>query len=141
MSLEVLRRLRGEAVEALVMELSRITQSLWGCEERYRRIEAQLQAETDRCSQFTQAGLTIEALLEWQVRLDAYQADLHQVRIDMEQATASWTGTRNLLVEANQECKLLDRVLEARDATKRADLARQEQRIMDEAASRRYLSR
>lgn len=141
MSLDALRRLRAEAVEVLVMELSRMTQTLARCEERHRTLEAKLLAERDQYTHDTQAGLTIEALLEWQGRLESHQAALRQVRFEIEHAAASWTDTNNLLVQASQEAKLLDRVLEQREATTRAEQARQEQRVMDEAASRRHWTR
>jgi len=141
MSLDSLRKLRGQAVEALMMELGHIAQSLSRSEERYRKIETEMVEDANTYSQQTQQGLTIEAMLEWQVRIHSQQASLRQAHLEIEQATLSWQRTNNLLVEANQECKLLDRILERREATRCADLARQEQRETDEAASRRYLLR
>jgi flagellar export protein FliJ len=141
MSLDSLRKLRGQTVETLMMELGRIAQSLIRSEERYRKIDAEMQTDTEQYKQHMQQGLTIEALLEWQARMDSQQAALRQVRSEIEEATASWERTNNLLVEASQECKVLDRVLERREATKRDDLARQEQQATDEASSRRYLLR
>jgi flagellar export protein FliJ len=124
-----------------MMELGRIAQSLSRSEERHRRIEAEMQADTDRYRQHTRQGLTVEALLEWQARLDGQQAALRQVRIDMEQTALSWERTNHLLVESSQECKVFDRIIERRKAAARADRVRQEQRTTDEAASRRHLSR
>jgi flagellar export protein FliJ len=141
MSLDSLRKLRGQAVEALMMELGHIAQSLSRSEEQYRKIETEMLEDADKYSQQAQRGMTIEAMLEWQVRMHSQQAALRQVHLEIEQATLSWQRTNKLLVEANQECKLLDRILEQREATKCADLARQEQRATDEAASRRYLLR
>lgn len=141
MSLDSLRKLRGQTVEALMMELSQIAQSLSRSEERYRRIEAEMQVDTDRYGQRMQQGLTIEVLLEWQGRMDSQQAALRKVHIEIEQATLSWKHTNDLLVEASQECKVLDRILERREAMKRAEIARQEQQATDEAASRRCLLR
>jgi flagellar export protein FliJ len=141
MSLDSLRKLRGQTVETLMMELGRIAQYLSLSEERYRRIEAEMQMDAERYRRHMQQGLTIEVLLEWQARMDSQQTALRQARIEMEQTTLSWERTNHLLVEASQECKVLDRVLERREASKRADVARQEQRTTDEAASRRYVSR
>lgn len=124
-----------------MMELGRIAQSLSRSEERYRRIESEMQVDAEQYREYMRQGLTIEGLLEWQARMDSQQAALRQVHIEIEQATLSWKRTNNLLVEANQECKVLDRVLERREATKRADLARQEQQATDEAASRHHLLR
>jgi flagellar export protein FliJ len=141
MSLDSLRKLRGQAVEALMMELSQIAQSLSRSEERYRRIEIEMLKDAETYSQQAKQGMTIEAMLEWQVRMHSQQAALGQAHLVIEQATSSWQRTNNLLVEANQECKLLDRILDQREAIQCADLARQEQRATDEAASRRYLLR
>lgn len=124
-----------------MMELGRIAQTLSLGEERSREIEAEMRVDAERYRQHTRQGLTIEALLEWQARMAAQEAILRRIRIEIEQAALSWTRTTTLLVEANRECKVLDRVLERREAIKRAEVARQEQRMTDEAASRRYFSR
>jgi len=141
MSLDSLRKLRGQAVEALMMELGQIAQSLSRSEEGYRRMENEMLEDADTYSQQAQQGMTIEAMLEWQVRMHSQQEALRQAHLVIEQTTLSWQRTNNLLVEANQECKLLDRILEQREAAQCADVARQEQRATDEAASRRYLLR
>ncbi|MDH5348814.1 MAG: flagellar FliJ family protein [Nitrospira sp.] len=141
MSLDSLRKLRGQAVEALMMELGHIAQSLSRSEERYRKIETEMVEDANTYSQQTQQGLTIEAMLEWQVRMYSQQTALRQAHLVIEQETLSWQRINKLLVEANQECKLLDRILEQREATQCAEVARQEQRATDEAASRRYLLR
>jgi flagellar export protein FliJ len=124
-----------------MMELGRIAQALSLGEERYRRIEAEMGVDAERYGQHMRQGLTIEGLLEWQVRMDSQQAALRRIRIEIEEATLSWTRTNTLLVEASRERKVLDRILERREATKRAEVARQEQQATDEAASRRYLLR
>ncbi len=139
MSLDSLRKLRGQAVEALMMELGQIARSLSRSEERYRGMEIEMLEDADTYSQQAKQGMTIEAMLEWQARMHSQQAALRQAYLVIEQTTVSWQRTNNLLVEANQECKLLDRILDRRKATQCADLARQEQRATDEAASRRYL--
>ncbi len=141
MSLASLRKLRGQAVEALMMELGQIAQSLFRSEERYRRMKIEMSEDAETYSQQAKQGMTIEAMLEWQVRMHSQQAALRQAHLAIEQTTLSWQRTNNLLVEANQECKLLDRILEQREAARCADVARQEQRATDEAASRRYLLR
>jgi flagellar export protein FliJ len=141
MSLNALRKLHEQRVEALMMELAQIAQSLSRNEERYRQVEAEMQADTERYRQDMQQGLAIEGLLEWEARLGSQEATLHQVHRDIEQAALLWNRTNSLLVEASQECKVLDRVLERREAIHRADVARQEQQTMDEAASRRCSSR
>ncbi|MBX3318651.1 MAG: flagellar FliJ family protein [Nitrospira sp.] len=141
MSLHSLRKLREQRVEALMMELGQIAQSLSRNEERYRQVEAEMQTDTERYRKDMQQGLTIERLLEWEARLGSQEAILRQVHRDIEQGALLWNRTNSLLVEASQECKVLDRVLERREAIHRAEVARQEQQATDEAASRRCSSR
>lgn len=124
-----------------MMKLAQIAQSLSRNEERYRQVEAEMQEDIERYRQHMQQGLTIEGLLEWQARMGSQEAALRQMHHDIEQAALLWNRTNSLLVEANQECKVLDRVLERREAIHRENVARQEQQTMDEAASRRFSSR
>jgi flagellar export protein FliJ len=141
MSFESLRKLRVQTVEALMMELAQITRTLAQSEDRYQDLEVKMQQDVatyDR--QFVQ-GLTIEAWLEWQGHLDSQQAALRRVRREIDQAVEAWQRTKALLVEASQERKLLDLVADKRRDAQRADAARQEQRTMDEVASRRHSTR
>jgi flagellar FliJ protein len=138
MSLESLRKLRAQTVETLMMELAQITRTLTQSEERYRDIETQIQKDVVIYDRQSAQGLTIEAWLEWQGRMDSQQAALRQVRREIDQAIEAWQHTKTLLVEASQESKLLDRVADKRREVQRAEAGRQEQRTMDEAASRRY---
>jgi flagellar export protein FliJ len=140
MSLDSLRKLRAQAVEALTMELAQIVRTLAQREERYRDMEAQIQQDVATYERQSAQGLTIEAWLEWQGRMDSQQAALRRVRSEIDQAVEAWQHTKTLLVEASQERKLLDLVADKRREAQRADAARQEQRTTDEAASRRYSS-
>ncbi len=141
MSLESLQKLRAQTVETLMMELAQITRTLTQNEERYRDIETQIQKEVVIYDRQSAQGLTIEAWLEWQGRMDSQQAALRQVRREINQAVEAWQHTKTLLVEASQESKLLDRVADKRREAQRAEAGRQEQRTTDEAASRRYSTR
>jgi flagellar FliJ protein len=141
MSLESLRKLRAQTVEALMMDLAQITRTLAQREERYQDLEAQIQQEVVTHDRQSVQGLTIEAWLEWQGRMDSQQAVLRRVRREVEQAVEAWQQTKALLVEASLERKLLDIVADKRRASQHADVARQEQRTMDEAASRRHSTR
>ena len=141
MSLESLRKLRAQTVEALMMDLAQITRTLAQREERYQDLEAQIQQEVVTHDRQSVQGLTIEAWLEWQGRMDSQQAMLRRVRREVEQAVEAWQQTKALLVEASLERKLLDIVADKRRAAQCADAARQEQRTMDEAASRRHSTR
>jgi flagellar FliJ protein len=138
MSLESLRKLRAQTVETLMMELAQITRTLTQSEERYRDIETQIQKDVVIYDRQSAQGLTIEAWLEWQGRMDSQQAALRQVRREIDQAIEAWQHTKTLLVEASQESKLLDRVADKRREVQRAEAGRQEQRTTDEVASRRY---
>ena len=140
MSLDALRKLRARTVETLMMELAQINSALAESEERCRDMDAQIQKDVAVYDRQAALGLTIEAWLEWQGRMDSQQAVLRQVRREIDQAAESWRRTEALLVKASQECKLLDRVADTRRDAQRADAARQEQRTTDEAASRRYSS-
>ena len=137
MSLDSLRKMRAQTVESLMMELAQVSQTLARNEERYPTIQATVQADTESYAQQTMQGLTIEALLEWQGRMDAQRAVLRQVRQELDHATRSWHHTKLRIVEANQECKILDRIAEKRQEAVRAAAGRQEQQATDEAASRR----
>ncbi|MBX3329443.1 MAG: flagellar FliJ family protein [Nitrospira sp.] len=141
MSLESLRKLRAQAVETLMMELAQIARTLTQSEECYRDIETQIQKEVVIHDQQSAQGLTIEAWLEWQGRMDSQQAALCRARREINQAVEAWQHTKALLVEASQESKLLDRVVDKRREAQRAEVGRQEQRTTDEAASRRYSTR
>jgi flagellar export protein FliJ len=141
MSFESLRKLRVQTVEALMMELAQITHRLAQSEERYQDLESKIQEEVVTYDRQSAQGLTIEAWLEWQGRMDSQEAGLRRVRRDLDQAVEAWQRTKALLVEASQERKLLDLVADKRRDAQRADAARQEQRTMDEVASRRHSTR
>lgn len=138
MSLESFRKLRARTVERLMMELAQITRTLDQNEERCRDIEAQIQKDVVIYDRQSAQGLTIEAWLEWQGRIDSQQAALRRVRSEIAQTVEAWQHTKALLVEASQERRLLDRVADRRRDAERAEAGRQEQRTTDEAASRRY---
>jgi flagellar FliJ protein len=141
MSLESLRKLRAQTVETLMMELAQITRTLTQSEERSHDIENQNQKDVVIYDRQSAQGLTIEAWLEWQGRMDSQQAALRQVRREIDQAIEAWQHSKTLLVEASQESKLLDRVADKRREAQRAEAGRQEQRTTDEAASRWYSGR
>ena len=141
MSLESLRKLRAQTVEALMMELAQIARTLAQSEERFQDLESTIQEEIVTYDRQSAQGLTIEAWLERQGRIDSQQAGLCQVRRAINQAVGAWQHTKALLVEASQEGKLLDLVADKRHEAQRADAARQEQRTTDEAASRQYSTR
>jgi|SRR6185437_5063926 len=138
MSLESLRKLRAQAVETLMMELAQVTRVLTQNEQQCRDLEVQIQKDVVMYDRQSAQGLTIEAWLEWQGRIDSQQATLRRVRCEIDQAVEAWQRTKALLVEASQERRLLDRVADKRSEAQRAEAGRQEQRTTDEAANRRY---
>lgn len=138
MSLESLRKLRAQAVESLMMKLAQVLRTLAQSEERCRDIEAQIQKDVATYDRQSTQGLTIEAWLEWQGRIDSQQTALRRVRREIDQAAEASQRTKALLVQAGQERKLLDLVAAKRREAQRAETERQEQRTTDEAASRRY---
>ena len=138
MSLDSLRKLRAQTVETMMMELAQITRTLAQREEWCRDIEAQIQKDVVTYDRQSAQGLTIEAWLEWQGRIDSQQAELRRARREVDQAMEAWQHIKALLVEASRERKLLDVIADKRLEAQRAVAGRQEQRMTDEAASRRY---
>ena len=139
MSLESLQKWRAQNVEVLMMELAQLSQTLAWHEEQCRVLESQIDADTRRYDQEAQQGMTVEALVEWQGHLESQQCVLHRVRHDVEQVTLAWNQTKARLVEANQEQTLLDRIIEQRRYAQRAEVARKEQQMTDEAGARSYI--
>jgi flagellar export protein FliJ len=138
MRLDSLRKLRAQAQEARTMELAQATQELVSMEQRSRALEAQIQSDTSAYHLHTEQGLMIEALWEWQGRLDMQRAALTQARSAVGYLTEMWTSAHARLVEATQERKILDRLLERQREAHDAELHRREQQTMDEAAGRMF---
>ena len=136
MSLDSIRKVRAQTVELLMMELSHIAQALTHSEEQYRTMEVQIQVDTETYVQQAGQGLTIEDLLQWQGKMDAQRSALRQVRASINHATGLWQQTQERLVEARQECKILERVAEQRQTVVRRTMASREQWAADETASR-----
>lgn len=136
MSLDSIRKVRVQTVESLMMELSHIAQTLTQSEEQYRTMESQIRADAEVYAQQATHGLTIEDLLEWQGRMAAQRSALQQLRVRIDHATSVWQQTKERLVGAKQECTILERVAEQRQAAIQATLARREQQAADEAAHR-----
>lgn len=141
MSLDSIRKVRAQTVESLMMELSHIAQTLTRSEEQYRAMEVQIQADAEAYARQAGEGLTIEDLLQWQAKMDAQRSALGQVRLAIDHSTSLWQQTQERLVEARQECKLLERVAEQRQSVVRAAHARREQWATDEAAGRQVSMR
>lgn len=140
MSLEALQKWRAQNVEVLMMELAMLSQTLAQNEEQCRALESKIRADTVLYDQEAQRGMTVEALVEWQGRLESQQCALSRVRHDIEQVTMAWQQIQARLVEANQEHTLLDRVIEQRRQIQRVDAANREQQMTDEAAVRSYVT-
>ncbi len=136
MSLDSIRKIRAQTVESLMMELSRIAHTLTHNEEQYRIMEIQSRTDAEAYAQQAGQGLMIEDLLEWQEKLDAQRSALQQVRAAIDDASRLWQQTKERLVEARQECRLLEKVAERRQIAVRAAISRREQRVADEAAHR-----
>ena len=139
MSLEALQKWRAQNVEVLMMELAQLSQSLARNEEQCRVLESTIHTDTMRYDQETQRGMTVEALMEWQGRLESQQCALRRVRHEVEQVTLAWHQTKARLVEANQEHTLLGRIIDQRRHTQRVEAANKEQQMTDEAGTRSYV--
>lgn len=140
MSLDALRKLHAQTVEALMMELAQITQSLSRQEQAVRKLEAGLHSDVTVYRQQTGEGLSIESMWEWHARMDAQQAALSEARRDMAALTAAWQDTQARLVSASQERTVLDRFVERREQARRTEASRREQLALDEAGQRRHAS-
>jgi flagellar export protein FliJ len=136
MSLDSIRKVHAQTVESLMMELSHITHRLTRGEAQYRSMDMQIQTDAEAYAQHASRGLMIEELLEWQGKMDAQRAALQDARAAIDRTTALWQQTKERLIEARQEYKLLERVAERRRIAVRAAMARQEQWATDEAAGR-----
>jgi flagellar export protein FliJ len=136
MSLDSLRRLKERAEEAIMMELARITQDLAGMEHRCEVLTARMESDAAAFRVHAEQGMPIEAVLEWQGRMDEERAAVQQSRRVIAELTDQWKQAQARLVVATQERKVLDRLAERQQAAHRADLRRREQRATDESAVR-----
>lgn len=138
MRLDSLQKLRIQTEGALTMELAQVTQELVRMQQRCDRLDAQIQSDTSAYRLQTEQGLVIEALLEWQGRLDLQRAALIQARSAAGHLIEVWTSTHLRLVEATQERKILDRLIERQREAHEAELQRREQQATDEAVGRMF---
>ena len=136
MSLDSLRRLKERAEEAVMLELARITQDLAGLEHRCDGLSARMESDAAAFRVSVEKGMPIEAVLEWQGRMDEKRAALQQSRRMIAELTDRWKQTEVRLVAATQERKVLDRLAERQQAAHRADVRRREQQATDESATR-----
>lgn len=140
MSLDALRKVRARAQEAITMELAEVTQNLMRMERQCEALEAQIQSEASAYQLQTERGLAVEAMLEWQRRLDSRRTALLQARHAIGNLTEAWAVVQARLIEATQERKVLDRFAERQREAHEAERRRGEQRATDEAAGRLRLS-
>jgi flagellar export protein FliJ len=136
MSLDALRKLHAQTVDALKMELAAITQYLMEREAAVQTLDADIHGAVAVYQQQTENGLSIESVWEWHRRMDSQETALSQARRDLVTLTASWHNTQARLVAANQERTILDRFLERRKLAERIVLGRREQMALDEAGHR-----
>ncbi|MBH0198314.1 MAG: flagellar export protein FliJ [Nitrospira sp.] len=136
MSLDSLRRLKERAEEAVMMELAQITRDLAGMECRCDALTDQLESDAAAFLVHAEQGMAIEAMLEWQGRMDNERAAVQRSRRRIAELTDRWKQAQARLLVATQERKVLDRLAERQEAAHRADIQRREQRATDEAATR-----
>jgi flagellar FliJ protein len=138
MRLDSLLKLRVQAQEALMMELAQVTQQLVRMEQQCEALDAEIQSDTSAYRLQTEQGLVIEALWEWQGRLDVRRAASTQARSAVGRLTEVWTSAHDRLVEATQERKILERLIERQREAHDTELRRREQQATDEAAGRMF---
>ncbi|MDH5669795.1 MAG: flagellar export protein FliJ [Nitrospira sp.] len=136
MSLESLRKVRARAQEAVMMELALLTQELTRMERQCETIEAQIQAEASDYQAQVERGLAVEAMWEWQGRLDSRRASLGKTHAAIQNLMKAWNAAQERLIEATQERKVLDRLAERRQRARDVEILRREQYATDEAAGR-----
>ena len=119
-----------------MMELARITQELQRLEQQSDVLESQMKSEAAEYQAQSERGLTIEAMLGWQSRLDARRTALRQAQETIGGLTTAWSTVQARLIEVTQDRKVIDRLAERRKETCEAESQRREQYAMDEAASR-----
>ena len=109
------------------MELSELTQELMRMERRGEALEAQLRSEAASYQLQAERGLVVEAMLEWQVRLDSRRTALQQTRNAIGDLTEAWAGTQARLIEATRDRKVLERLAERQRQARDAEIRRREQ--------------
>jgi flagellar FliJ protein len=139
MSLDALRKLRMRAEEALTMELAQAAQELIRMERQREELEVRIRSEAAAYQLQAERGLAVEAMLEWQGRLDSVQTLLQRTRHAIGRLTEAWAGTQARLIEAARDRKVLDRLAERQREAQDAEIRRRERQVMDEAAGRRRL--
>ena len=140
MSLESLRKLRAETEEAITMELAQITQELVHIEQRCHTLDAHIQSEVAMYRLQTEQGIAIESMLEWHARMDAQQAALKDAHQAVRTLTEVWNRTQARLVEASQERKIVERIVDRQQQAHLSEVRRREQLATDEAAHRQRFS-
>lgn len=119
-----------------MMELAQITQELLRMEHQCEGLESQMRSDALDYQAETERGLPVEVMLEWQGRLDSRRSALQHARHVIANLAQAWAAAQARLIEANQDCKVLDRLAERQRAGRDIERARREQRVTDEAASR-----
>ncbi len=140
MSLESLRTLRAQIEEAITMELAQITQELVHMEQRCHTLAVQIQSEAAMYRLQTEQGIAIEYMLEWHARMDSQQAALKEAHQAVSALTEVWNQTQARLVEASQERKILERLVDRQQQASLSEARRREQLATDEAAHRQRFS-
>jgi flagellar export protein FliJ len=136
MSLDALRRLKERAEETVMMELAKIARDLSDMERHCGALTARMESDAAAFRVHAQQGMAIEAVMEWQGRIDEARAAVQQSRHRIADLTNQWQQAQARLVVATQERKILERLGERRQAALRADVQRREQRATDESATR-----
>jgi len=121
------------------MELAQITSKLVQMERCCQALDAEIQTEAVAYRLQTEQGLAIEDILEWHGRMEARHAALQEARLAVAALTEGWNHTQGRLVEASQERKILDRLVDRRQQSRMREHRHREQHATDEAASRRHL--
>lgn len=140
MSLETLRKLCAQTEQSIAMELAQLTQELIATERQCTDLGALIQSDAASYCREAERGATIETVLEWHNRLDAHRHALQRGQAKAAALGEAIARAQARLIEAAQERRIVDRLIERRRSVHRADVGRREQARTDEAAHRRHTS-
>lgn len=134
-ALDATLRLRRLALEDAMRELAACFRAEAEADQAVAAVEAAIERETEAASSLTADDAVVEAFGVWlkRARQDLRSAEAVRVRAETETVRA-----RAVLTAARGAVKAAEEVIGAKDAARRADAARREQRALDEMGQRRH---
>ena len=134
MSLASLQYYRKQLEEQVKLELARVTQSLQDAERAHEVLLQDQRTHEERYRRETQAGITIEQLVQWQSHFEALHAATEQAARTVAHWAHEWEVVQARVVAARQERETLDRLADRYQEEAEIAERRRDQTAMDEAA-------